>query len=122
MKIKDVPGIGLLLPLTLFTVMGCAQALYLERAEPPLEAIQRADELREKGQILSDMGLIETPDGEWFDVEHAYYLALNVAWAYGDEEEMEYFMGRIEDLYQELIEDENLILPNDYESPLGQEL
>ena len=110
MKIIDVPGIVLLL----FILSGCAQNMFTEREELSLDAIQEADSFRNTAQSLSGYGLLEAPSLEWIDRESAYYIALNAAWANGDEKKMEYFLERLEDLYSDLVEAEA--------TPPGQEL
>lgn len=113
----------LLLALTMFIFGGCSQIMDTSRVELSLEAIQRADEMGRRGRELVEFGLIDAPEQEWIDKISAYYIALNSAWAYGDEDSVDYFFGKMEDLYLELVEDqleEYPIVPEQYNP--GQEL
>ena len=79
------------------------------------DLIRHADEMRESAQMAIGLGLIERPDQDWIDVVHAYYLALNVAWAYKDEKEYEAFYLKLQELYADLVED--FVAPEEPEAP-----
>lgn len=99
---------SLVLALLLLAMSACAAELSVHR-------IQDADDMRESAQQAIGLGMIEAPDQEWVDKVTAYYFALNVAWAQGDEEQYEAFYAAIEALYEDLVED--YIEPQEPEAP-----
>ena len=73
--------------------------------ELPVDLIQDADDMRESSQQAISLCMIEPPDQEWIDMVTAYYFALNIAWAYENEEAYKEFYRKIEELYEDLVAD-----------------
>ncbi len=71
----------------------------------PISLIQQVDDVEERVKAMVNMGLAEMPDKDWFDEKHAYYTALNVAWANGDIDSVVLFTKRIMDLFTEVMAD-----------------
>ena len=99
---------SLALALLLLATPACA-------AELSVHLIQDADDMRETAQQAIGLGMIEAPEQEWIDRVTAYYFALNVAWAQGDEAQYEAFHAKIEALYTDLVED--YVEPQEQEVP-----
>ena len=73
--------------------------------ELPISIIQHVDQVEALIQEYVSDGNAEMPDQDWFDEKYAYYTALNVAWAHGDEDAVEHFIQELMHLYAEVLDD-----------------
>lgn len=100
-------------------VMGCSVKMSNEKLS--LDHIKEIDACHQAVGRAIGMGIVEHPGQDYLDEFNAYYYAMNVAWAYGDEDDYDEFHEILLDQCETTIEEAELPVPAPTTVP-GQDL